>query len=52
MLIGVGFVAAFMTALLVVRTLVDFIGKHGFAPFAWYRIFIGCIALAWLLVVG
>lgn len=51
-LIGVGFVAAFIMALLVVRKLVDFIGQHGFAPFAWYRIFIGSLALAWLLLVG
>lgn len=46
-LIAVGFVAAFLSALLVVRWLVDFVGRRGFAPFAWYRIALGLIGLAW-----
>jgi len=48
-LIGIGFVTAFFSALIVVRKFVDFIGKHGFAPFAWYRIAAGIIALVFLL---
>lgn len=44
-LIGVGFVVAFLSALIVVRTFVDFIGRHGFGVFAWYRIAVGSIAL-------
>jgi len=48
-LIAIGFVVAFLSALLVVRWLVDFVGRHGFAPFAWYRIGLGGIALLWLL---
>ncbi len=48
-LIGIGFVTAFFSALIVVRKFVDFIGKHGFAPFAWYRIAAGGIALVFLL---
>lgn len=47
-LIAVGFTVAFLSALLVVRWLVDFVGQHGFAPFAWYRIAIGSVMLAWL----
>jgi undecaprenyl-diphosphatase len=47
-LIAVGFVAAFLSALLVVRGLVAFVSRHGFAPFAWYRIAVGSIALLWL----
>lgn len=46
--IAVGFVAAFATALVVVRALVGFVSRHGFAPFAWYRIAIGAAVLAWL----
>jgi undecaprenyl-diphosphatase len=46
--IGVGFVAAFLSALVVVRTLIGFVGRHGFAPFAWYRIAIGLAMLALL----
>ena len=48
--IALGFVVAFISALFVVRGFVGFIGKHGFAPFAWYRIGAGAIALAALLV--
>ncbi len=46
--IAVGFVAAFLAALLVVRTLVGFVARHGFVPFAWYRIAVGTLALGLL----
>ncbi len=49
-LIAIGFLAAFASALLVVRWLVDFVARHGFAPFAWYRIGVGSSALAWLIL--
>jgi undecaprenyl-diphosphatase len=45
----IGFVAAFVTAALVVRAFVRFISRHGFGLFAWYRIAIGATALAILL---
>jgi undecaprenyl-diphosphatase len=48
-LIAIGFVSAFAAALLVVKGLVAFVGRHGFAPFAWYRIAIGSVTLVWLL---
>jgi undecaprenyl-diphosphatase len=48
-LIAFGFVAAFLAALLVVRSLVVFVGRHGFAPFAWYRIVFGGTMLVVLL---
>ena len=48
--IVIGFVLAFASALAVVKTLVAFVGKHGFAPFAWYRIVIGGLALALLFL--
>ena len=44
--IAVGFVAAFLTALLVVRFVVGFVSRHGFAPFAYYRIVVGIVMLA------
>ncbi|MEO6214813.1 MAG: undecaprenyl-diphosphate phosphatase [Sphingomonas sp.] len=47
--IAIGFVVAFIVALLVVRWFVGIVGKHGFAPFAWYRIIVGGVALVWLL---
>ena len=44
-LIVIGFVVAFIAALFVVRRLVDFVSRHGFGAFAWYRIVVGAIAL-------
>ena len=46
--IGLGFLVAFMVALIVVRWFVNLVGRHGFAPFAWYRIVVGAAALIWL----
>lgn len=43
--IAIGFVVSFFSALVVVKTFVGFVGKHGFTPFAWYRIVIGCVTL-------
>ena len=34
----------------VVRALLDFVSRHGFAPFAWWRIFIGSVAAILLLL--
>lgn len=39
-----GLFGAFVTALIVVKTVVGFISRHGFAPFAWYRIALGLFA--------
>lgn len=47
-LIAVGFVVAFVVALVVVRIFVAFISRHGFGPFAVYRIIAGVAALIWL----
>ena len=47
--IGVGFVMAFLSALLVVRPFIAFIARSGFTPFAWYRIAMGA---AMLLAIG
>ena len=47
-LIAIGFVTAFVAALAVVRFLLDFVSKRGFAPFAWWRIVVGVVGLALL----
>ncbi|HEX6442687.1 MAG TPA: undecaprenyl-diphosphate phosphatase [Stellaceae bacterium] len=52
LLIAVGFIVAFIAALFVVRRLVDFVSRHGFGPFAWYRIILGAIALIALYYAG
>jgi undecaprenyl-diphosphatase len=48
--IALGFVAAFVSAMLVVRAFVWFISRHGFTAFAWYRIAVGALALTLLLM--
>lgn len=45
-LIAVGFVAALLSAMLVVRSLIAFVGRYGFTPFGWYRIAVGLGMLA------
>lgn len=47
-----GFVVAFFAALFVVRFLLDYVSRHGFALFAWWRIIVGGIGLGALVVLG
>lgn len=51
--IAVGFVMAFLAALLVVKPFLNVVSRSGFAPFAWYRIvagvvIFGAVAGGWL----
>ena len=46
--VAVGFVVSFIVAIVVVKGFVHYISRHGFWPFAWYRIVAGAAALAWL----
>ncbi len=46
--IAVGFVLAFVSGVLVVRWLLDFVSRHGFALFGWWRIIVGTVALGLL----
>lgn len=48
----IGFAAAFVTAFFVVRYLLDYISRHGFAIFAYWRIFVGAIGLWGILLFG
>ncbi|MEY4983180.1 MAG: hypothetical protein RIR62_1446 [Pseudomonadota bacterium] len=48
--IAVGFAVAFVTAVLVVRWVLDFVSRHGFAVFGWWRIIVGSLALVALLL--
>ena len=44
--IAIGFVMAFLAALVVVRPFLRYVARSGFAPFAWYRIAAGGVILA------
>lgn len=43
--IVIGFVAAFVMGLIVVRSLLAFVSRRGYAPFAWWRILFGLACL-------
>lgn len=51
-LIAIGFVMAFLSALVVVRGLLDFVSRHGFAPFAWWRIAVGLAGIVAIVAIG
>jgi undecaprenyl-diphosphatase len=51
-IIILGFITAFVSALFVVRTLLNYVSRHGFLPFAWWRIVVGAAGLAGLIVFG
>ena len=51
-IIGVGFVAAFIAAVFVVRQLLDFVSRHGFMPFAIWRVVVGGAGLLALYLIG
>ncbi|MDX2028378.1 MAG: undecaprenyl-diphosphate phosphatase [Alphaproteobacteria bacterium] len=44
-LIVVGFLAAFISAMLVVKAVIAYVARHGFTPFALYRITLGVLML-------
>jgi undecaprenyl-diphosphatase len=44
--IAIGFGVAFLAAVLVVKTLLNFVGRRGYALFGWWRIIVGSLALA------
>lgn len=43
--IAVGFAVSFVVALAVIKAFVAYISRSGFAPFAWYRIVAGALAV-------
>ncbi len=50
--IVIGFVAAFVSGAIVVRYLLNFVSKHGFGFFAWWRILVGGLGLIALAFMG
>ncbi|MBW8783441.1 MAG: undecaprenyl-diphosphate phosphatase [Novosphingobium sp.] len=47
--IAIGFVVSFVVALVVIRAFVAYVSRSGFAPFAWYRIVVGIVAIVLLM---
>ncbi len=51
-IIAAGFVMAFISAVIVVRFLLDYVSRHGYALFGWWRIIVGGAGLIALLMLG
>ncbi|MCF6109697.1 MULTISPECIES: undecaprenyl-diphosphate phosphatase [Mesorhizobium] len=51
-IIAAGFIAAFVAALIVVRFLLNYVSRHGYSLFGWWRLVIGTAGLAALFVWG
>ena len=51
-LIVIGFTMAFISGLFVVRSLLGYVSRHGFALFGWWRLVVGAAGLAGLIVFG
>ncbi|MBQ6829515.1 MAG: undecaprenyl-diphosphate phosphatase [Clostridia bacterium] len=47
--LAVGFVVSFLVSLFVIRFLMNFIKKHDFKPFGWYRIILGAVLIILML---
>lgn len=49
--LALGMIVAFVTSLAVIRFLMNYIKKHDFKIFGWYRIFLGIVVLLYFLVI-
>jgi len=44
-IVAIGFVVSFITAIIVVKTFLTYVTRHGFALFAWWRVIVGTLGL-------
>ena len=51
-ILAVGCVSAFLVSLAAIRFLTDFVKRHSFAVFGWYRIVLGILVAGYFLVFG
>ena len=49
--LAVGFISAFLVSLAAIRFLMDFVKKHTFSAFGWYRIALGLLVLVWFFLI-
>ena len=49
-LLLVGGAVAFLVSLVVIRFLMDFVRRHSFEPFGWYRIGLGAAVLLYMFL--
>ncbi len=48
----VGMIVAFVVSVLVIKFLMDYIKKHNFTVFGWYRIILGALVMVYFVTVG
>ena len=46
-ILGMGCLVAFLVSLAVIKFLMEFVRRHDFKPFGWYRIVLGVAVIAW-----
>jgi undecaprenyl-diphosphatase len=51
-IIATGFICAFIMAVIVVRSLLGYVSRHGYALFGWWRLIVGGLGLVALMVWG
>ena len=51
-ILAVGSVSAFLVSLAAIKFLMDFVKKHSFASFGWYRIVLGALVIGYFLIFG
>ena len=51
-ILAVGCVTAFLVSLAAIKFLMDFVKKHSFASFGWYRIVLGALVIGYFLIFG
>ncbi|MCV6546921.1 MAG: undecaprenyl-diphosphate phosphatase [Cohaesibacter sp.] len=51
-IIAIGFIVAFISGIFVVKRLLNFVSRHGFMPFAIWRIFVGSLGFVALAIWG
>lgn len=44
-IVAIGFVVSFITAMIVVKTFLEYVTRHGFKLFAWWRVIVGTLGL-------
>ena len=49
-ILAVGLIVAFLVSLLAIRFLMDFVRRHSFEAFGWYRIVLGAVVLLYWLI--
>src|SRR6202790_3936075 len=51
-IVAIGFVVSFITAIIVVKTFLNYVTRHGFTFFAWWRVIVGTLGLIALAMGG